>query len=386
MSIFNINPLPQQSYAIRAYHPSNGKQYDPENKPKSKHANIDPNRFQTNPMVLSRYRIANKIKKTLFIPDAKYSASIKVVIYTPPLSEVCGGIMVLHNLAKSIEQMFGENIKAYLFYYDCKVYNNNFCNNFFNPFLIDDKTIVVYPETISGNPLNAKHVVRWVLLDLGYEMSKNWYKSAWHKKDIVYHWEPSNLEYSKQLVNIWINPVVQQNKSIQNRHKKCYAFKKINFLPKAFHSKIHTYHNKNDINIDEIEDIKDTVKVFNECDTFYCYDPNTFFSIMAPLCGCKTVLHPVEGIDKKTYLNSRITGHPSGFCYDAGIAYGNEKSELERASITLPQAQQQFDKLTKLYHSTVVDFVDDMVSMINGKTLDNTVENIYYRNEQKNKS
>ena len=130
-------------------------------------------------------------------PTEDYINTIKIVIYTPPLDGSCGGIDVLHNLARTINNIGYNNIKAFIYHSDNLKHQNEFCNDFFNPFWMDDRTIVIYPEKICGNPLCAKNVVRWILLDLGLELPHNYY-NVWNPSDIVYHWEPSNLPNTKQ--------------------------------------------------------------------------------------------------------------------------------------------------------------------------------------------
>lgn len=312
--------------------------------------------------------------------DTSYKAKIKIVIYNPPLDYDCGGIMVMYNLAKSINDLKIPNLEAFIYSYDHRVYKNDFCNNFFNPFFIDDKTIVIYPETIKGNPLAAKHVVRWILLDLGLEVSSNHY-NFWDKTDLVYHWEPTNLKYSKQLVNIWVNPEVKKINKTNRSNKTCFGYKKVNNLPETLHSinYITKIHDDNSECIDK-KTIKEIIEIFNRSEIFYCYDPNTFFSIMAPLCGCVTVLHPVENTDKNSYFKSRILGHPNGFILDAGIAYGCNEKEIQRARDSLPNIYKDFEKLNNLYFDTIKSFIEDMQNLVleNNQNLYNTVNKIYY--------
>lgn len=306
--------------------------------------------------------------------------TIKIVLYTPPPTEACGGIMVLHHLAQTInnEQFFidDKKVKAYLYYYDHKWYNNNYCNLFFNPMQdLDTNTIVIYPETIYGNPLGSKNVVRWILLDLGLEVSHNHYK-FWDKTDLVYHWEPSKLKNSRQLVNIWHNPYIKRYNYGQ-RSNECYALKKMKFIPDSLHTSIQKIHSDSSKSIDDLS-IEDTIAILNESSIFYCYDPNTFLSIMAPLCGCVTVLHPIDGIDRDSYFKSRILCHPNGFCFNNGISYGDHPDSISEAFLSLDGAVESFDFLKKLYKQTVYDFIDDIAKVIDGKTLQNTVKNVYY--------
>lgn len=311
--------------------------------------------------------------------DEDYKEKIKIVIYTPPIDYNCGGIMVLYNLAKTINDLKIPNLKALIYTYDHKIHKNNFCNNFYNPLFMDDKTIVVYPETIRYNPLGAKYCVRWILLDLGLEVDHNHY-NVWDEKDLVYHWEPSNLKYSKQLVNIWLNPKIQKINKKNRSGKTCFAFKKIINLPNTLHKPetIIEKHENSSVCIDD-KSIEEIIEIFNQSELFYCYDPNTFFSIMAPLCGCITVLHPIAGVDKDTYFKSRILGHPSGFILDSGIAYDDSKEEIQRARNTLHKVKDDLIYLNKLYKNSVHSFIEDMFDLVSGDIIksQNTVHNIY---------
>ena len=110
-----------------------------------------------------------------------------IIIYTRPLDINCGGIVALHNLAKLINDSNDENIYAKLFVYNGLTYYNTFCSEFATLNDINDNCIVVYPETIKGNPLNAKNVVRWILLGLGKEMPNEQF-IHWGRKDLVYYY------------------------------------------------------------------------------------------------------------------------------------------------------------------------------------------------------
>lgn len=376
MSIFHPKGQNMQNNNIKIYMPNNLIS----DKNLSENNNVLFLRNQSYQTLIKLYQEYNKKYNNSYNQiDSNYANKIKIVIYAPPIHDECGGIMVLYNLLQTINSINNDNIIGLVYSYDHKTYQNNFCNLFFNPFWMDDKTIVIYPETITGNPLGAKHVVRWILLDLGLEVSSYHYKN-WNKNDIVYHWEPSNLKNTKQLVNIWINPLIK-NYQLNIRSINCYSFKKMQWIPQTLNTiKLESYHKTEDINIDKIS-TKEAINIFNKSKLFYCYDPNTFFSIMAPLCGCVTVLHPLNHLTKSQYFNSRILCHKSGFCYDAGIAYGNSQEEISIALSSINDAKDQFDYLIELYKDTVNDFLSDIEHMVDdGVIPNNTVRNIYYSN------
>lgn len=341
----------------------------------SKNAAIDFYRNQTHNDLLYIFN-KNYDVKSYQVPS-DYKDKIKIVIYTPPIDHACGGVMVMYNLMKTIGSLNKSNIVPLIYSYDHRIYKNNFCNNFFNPFLIDDKTVVIYPETISGNPLAAKHVVRWILLDLGLEVPKDRYKQ-WKSTDLVYHWEPVSLKNTKQLVDIWINPKVTKYNH-NKREKISYALKKMQWIPHSLHPNgLTKYHSDETISIDGMDN-EETIKTLNESLAFYCYDPNSFYAIMAPLCGSITVLHPVHNMNKKQFLQSRILYHKdTNFYFDSGIAYGNSTSEIKRAFETVTNAGVEFSKLASLYKNTVEQFMCDIYDLVDGKLPTNTVYNIYH--------
>ena len=95
----------------------------------------------------------------------------------------------------------------------------------------------------------------------------------------------------------------------------CYIVRKGNNrcdLPKDFDGAI----------IDDwAEELK--VKELNKCKYCYFYDTQTFYTVIAAVCGCIPVVILEPGKTKSDYLSSGE--HP------AGIAYGNSEEELTYA-------------------------------------------------------
>ena len=89
---------------------------------------------------------------------------LNFVVYSLPFQANVGGVIALYTLSSIID-----NIGI-----PCKIYDNtgvNLPNEIFNKYAtkqdVNENTIVIYPEIIPGNPLNANYVIRWILCELG---------------------------------------------------------------------------------------------------------------------------------------------------------------------------------------------------------------------------
>ena len=293
--------------------------------------------------ILKYYHLIGKNKKHLI------NNKIKIIIYTRPLDISCGGIVVLHNLAKQINNLGNSKYYAKIFTYNNIKYDNIFCTNFANLNEINDNTVVIYPEVLSNNPLESKTVIRWILLELGIEMPIDHYKN-WDKNDIIYHWETKIN--TKQLCVPFYNTIFT-NVNPNKRNSTCYLIKK----GRLMHKKINFYHNKKSINIDNLN-LEEISRIFNESQFFYCYDPNSAFALFAVACGCITVLYPLENVSKKEYFENRMYNN-SGHITNYGIAYGNTNEEIQLAKSTLNNTFTYKD-LFDSYKITINNIFEDL--------------------------
>jgi len=271
----------------------------------------------------------------------------KFVIYTPAYHEKCGGIVVLHYLAKLIND-YGK-IRAKIFEISNLKYDNNFCTDFASPYEIDENTIVIYPEIISNNPLNAKHVVRWILLELGIEMPLS-HANSWGKDDYIYHWESSSELTRKQLCCPYFNNIFK-NENKKERTDTCYMIKK----GRLIHKNINHVHPVNSIEIKDGVNLNEIKDIFNKCKYFYCYDPNSMYIIYAAVCGCVSIIYPIKNIQDDTYFLTRLFNF-KGTIYNKGIVYGT-KNEL----INLDDCEEYYKNLFDKYNITVTDFIDNFL-------------------------
>jgi hypothetical protein len=299
----------------------------------------------------------------------------KIVIFMQNDFEFrCGGLVVQYELAKHLNS-FMNNAKI--------ISPTNIQNNIYNDFLLTktlddvDNTIVIYGETIYGNPLNAKYVIRWMLAPI--RICSDTYKT-WGPNDLVYYFnsedkfikEPEKVGKEYKLLNIiFINPNAI-NLNLQNRSGTCHTFRK-----SEYHKNIQLIHPSNSFEITREHTQEDYVTIFNQYKYFISYDPLTFLSIIAALCGCISIVKNVDGLSKDAWLNTLPVSEyfkESGENTLYGIAYGDD--DLENAINTLHLVKKQWDDIKNfMINKNIKSFLDDMD---NFDTLVNNVQNNFY--------
>jgi hypothetical protein len=274
-----------------------------------------------------------------------------IIIWGGPFNINCGGVVALYNLARIINKNI--NFKAYIYAMGTHI-ENNICVNYivdYNKLTTNPNTVAIYPEGIKGNPLGANRVVRWILLEYNLYTSED-IKKSWKTSDLIYRWESG----INQLSCPYVNNVFKIYNISKNRNMTCYIIKK----GRHIHTNINKIHPDNSINIERIEHsptiLNQIADIFNRSTYFYCYDPNCFFAIYATLCGCITILQPINGVSRSEYFKNRIYSFKDSI-YDCGIAYGNSKEEIDRAIQTLPNASIKIKEMIDFYESTVTNFL-----------------------------
>jgi hypothetical protein len=227
-----------------------------------------------------------------------------------------------------------------------------------------DDTIVVYCEGVIGNPFKAKNVVRWMLSELGKNSPYD-RLTTWDKNEVIYYFngEPKHSREPEKMGNIYkllpllyFNPKIQQYNN-QQRDKECYTLRKY-----YYHEHLHIIHPDNTDCIDVHNDHDVIISIFNEYKCFYCYDPLSWLAIMAPVCGCYTIVHPVAGQDKRTWLSNTaldIYMKEQNIEDIYGVGYG--LPERKYAKLTCHLAKQQWDDMQYYFNVTCLDrFLEDM--------------------------
>ena len=308
-----------------------------------------------------------------------FSNKILIVMYCPPFDVECGGIVVMHNFIKLMNDLNHPNINAKLFMVNNLTYYNQFSTDFAKFSDITDNSIVIYPEIVSGNPLGAKNVMRWVLLNLGIEMPIDHYLN-WSKDDMVYIWDVQNKgnPFIKQLSVPWLNPIFQNKNKNGSRIKTCFLVKKARLYP-GFNEKYYI-HDKRSVNLEELN-LDEKIQVFNECKYFFCYDMHTAYVPFSILCGCIPIMYPYKNFTKESWLKGTML-YNNGKLYTKGIAWGASKNELQCACNTLNDACKDIKNLYKSYDDKVLLFMKDLENFFNENKFDNSVFNVFCNNEK----
>ena len=300
----------------------------------------------------------------------KNNCKIKLIIYLRPLDMNCGGVVALHNLAKIINNMKNPEIRAKIFIFNGLRYRNEYCQDFATiEEAADDNAIVIYPEGISGNPLNCKKVIRWILLGLGKEMPSDHYKT-WDKNDLVYYFNseskfgknPEKIGSEYKLLNcLSINQHVKQV-NFGERRGTCYSYRKCKDVKNMHNGDMHIVHPPGSFELTREHSQLDYINIFNKCKWFMCYDPLTFYIVIAPLCGCIPVIYKIHGMNKQQWLQTTAAAEylkSKGLDSLYGIAYGKE--DMQYAVDTIHLVKQQWEDILRFnIESNVAPFVNDV--------------------------
>ena len=202
------------------------------------------------------------------------------------------------------------------------------CKRQYHPFS-HKNSIIIYPEVVFGNPLEADNVVRWLLNKTKYKGISG----AYSKTDlfIAYRdvFNDMELNPNNYIINQpYFNLDLYKQYNYGERKGNCYIIRKgatRTDLPLSFDGPV----------IDKLPE-KEKVRLFNECKYCYSYDTQTAYSTIAAICGCISIVVPESGKSRKDY---RGEGDSPGY----GIAYGDNKEEIEWALSTVNKLAESLD-------------------------------------------
>nr|WP_294841044.1 hypothetical protein [uncultured Methylotenera sp.] len=275
---------------------------------------------------------------------------MKFIVFSTSYDENSGGVIILHKLCSIINQLgfecylypYFENLQVNKFNLLNVAYvllkslvrdrlvnyktNTEFQTPIFNGDINDlkgDNYVVIYPEIVFGNPLNAKNVVRWFLHKPGFHTGNVFYGEGEFYVDYNNFADGFNYSgsvVSKNRLNITHSQLgiynLQGALPYESRVGSAYC------LRKGKHKKI--VHDLSDsVLIDDKSHIE-IAQIFKRVKCFYSYDTYTNYSQFAALCGADSIIIPDSGVSENEW-------HPN-IENRYGLAYGVENLAFARST------------------------------------------------------
>lgn len=273
------------------------------------------------------------------------------VIYTPGRRRFVGGHVVLHKLIKILSDLNVEVWTNHKPLFDCKV---NIIEKVEEKYdlspLKGKRKVVLYPEGIEGNPLNIKNVARWILYHPKEEIQE-----TWSPTDELFYFIPgfsksNNFQESKKKTLTVIDSKLEyaSNRGYGASRKGYCHFNKKKY-PKG-ETLTQRLESTDLAGILKTEGFKGLVEEMNKHEYFITYDDATYYSIIAALCGCKSViLNPDPLISPEDYREK----YPMR---KYGVAYGWE--DLKHADLTRDLLRKHIQKYESISIQEVESFVE----------------------------
>ncbi len=266
----------------------------------------------------------------------------KFVVFADSFNENNGGVIALHRLCDLLNRE-GQSARLWpsrlplhdpqhgwasawrFFRYYRRAWRRPYktCERFDTPRATPDDladAVVVYPEIISGNPLRAEHVVRWLLHKPGFHKGH----CEYGPNDRYFYYQKAfddpvlNRDADNELKVIYLRDDVYRQTNAGPRSGACYILRKGKGRPMV--------HDLTDsVCVDKLSH-EQMAAVFNRVETCISYDTYTMYSLFAALCGCVSVVVPEPGVSAEQWYpepRDRL-----------GLAYGFD--DVEHARRTQP--------------------------------------------------
>ncbi|TYK65594.1 hypothetical protein [Colwellia echini] len=279
-------------------------------------------------------------------------------MYTPGFVETNGGSIAMHRLCDLINY---NGFEAFIWLgtleSEVKVHDD-----FNTPAINTDKLddfIVVYTEIVSGNPLNAKHVIRWFLNKPGFFTNKINYgnNELYFYQQIVFNDTDYNSNLENKLYVSYFNKKLWQQTNFNKRSGSGYLLRK-------GRGREISHNLENSIKIDGMNHSEMEI-IFNKVKYFYSYDLQTAYTMFAAMCGCIPIVIPQKNVSACEWQPREELRY--------GIAYGDTKEEIAYSNNTREKIIPYLDKLNEETKSDVKSFIKKSQSFfsINYKTKQN---------------
>jgi hypothetical protein len=207
----------------------------------------------------------------------------------------------------------------------------------------DARWIVIYPEIIFGNPLNASNIVRWMLYKPGFHVDKIYYTlnefHVYYNKEFKFCDFPGATDCKDEL-RIEHYPFELYRSKMFNKDRKglAYCARKTKINLEKFHL--------NSINCIDGKSHEEIANIFGRVEYFISFDQYTGYSSLASIAGCKSIIVPDPSIS------------PGSARLIDGVAYGY--ADLERAENTRDGLIKKFESIEEENTKQVKNFLNSV--------------------------
>ena len=268
-------------------------------------------------------------------------------VVTPPFRQTSGGVRAMHYLCHAL------NLAGQEAYVD----TSTVATHLRTPFLREDikafhiqcgrKPIVIYPEVVNDNPLNAEHVVRYLLNNVGKINSR---PVKWQTSDLIYshgvdiipsgvHAELLQIPLIDRSVyfNRGIEPS-QRNGSLVFINRYLAAGGTLNSITDGAAEISFRVPNRTP---------EELAELYSSAEVLYTYEQSTC-CYEAMLCGC-----PVVYIPNPVMLPTEPVCHLGR----GGWAWGTDPEQLAFAKTSIHQIDLTYQELEKYFWNELAFFV-----------------------------
>lgn len=211
--------------------------------------------------------------------------------------------------------------------------------------------IVIYPETIKGNPYHAPFVVRYIMNFPGLLGGDKSYPPSelcfGYSKELVENQKEADRE------NVLYIPgcdtsIFHPPKDNKKRAGSCFFAAKYKIVHRGKTFEITSNSAEITRGLPDSPSPKQIADLLRSSEYFYAYE-NTSLATEATLCGCPAIFLP------NRHLTKRIATNESG---SHGIAWGTDPAEIARAKATVHLAYQDYLKQIDLFWHQLDKFVE----------------------------
>ena len=255
---------------------------------------------------------------------------------------ISGGMLIIKKL---VEMLTEKNQTVYVLNHQYKTEKAHLISFLEFSKLDKNKLVVIYPEIISGNPFQAKNVVRWILYD-----TKNRIENSWQLTDEYFYFnnlfKTNRIENNKKILNCFYFQLDKLYDMNLTRDGYCHIDKHPRgVLPENLVKEYNSEEISKGFNQHGYDWLR---RKLNEKKYFITNDPVTYYSTMAALCGCVSVI-----IDRKMTKEER----ENSIVHKYGVAFGFD--EIEQAKNDLPLLRpylQDYDLKSNLSVDNFINF------------------------------